>query len=62
MSRKAAYTTGAYVSPGWGTDAPGLNAHYSRDFIPLADYGLDFTSAPTASFSSPSREALDDPA
>jgi hypothetical protein len=58
---ESGYTTGAYVSPGWGTDAPGLNAHYSRDLIPLADYGLDFYLGSDGILLLTFREASDDP-
>ena len=56
------YTTGAYVSPGSGTAAPGLNiASNSGGIIDLSAYNLDFHPGDDGILLLTFRESSDDP-
>ncbi|WP_367874624.1 hypothetical protein [Luteolibacter sp. Populi] len=57
---ESTYTTGAYISPGWGTDAPGLNVPYSGGFD-LTTSDLDFYLGSDGILLLTFREASDDP-
>ena len=57
---ESTYTTGAYVSPGWGTDAPGLTVPFAKD-VDLVSVGLDFDLGPDGILLLTFRENVDDP-
>lgn len=57
---ESTYTTGAYISPGWGTDAPGLSVPFSGGFD-LVSVGLDFNLGSDGILLLTFREASDDP-
>jgi hypothetical protein len=58
---ESTYTTGAYVSPGWGTNAPGIDmAFNSGGFVDLVANNLDFYLAEDGIVLLTFREAWDD--